>query len=291
MTAPAFDLQSHSLCSDGELPPAEVVARSAEAGVELLALTDHDTVEGVDEALAAASEHGVALVIAAELSAVHAGYEDLHVLGYGIDHHDEVLRERLEDARADRGRRAEEMGARLRELGYEIDDRALELRREAGKPIGRPHLSAAVVSHPANRERLEREELAELTPFLVEYLIPGKAAYVPRSAPTVEDAIGWIHAAGGVAIWAHPFWDMDDAREVLASTRQFAAWGVDGVEVFYPAHGREQVEVLAGVCGDLGLLMTGSSDYHGPDHKIFAGFRAFELHGHEPVLGPIDVRE
>ena len=137
MSAPAFDLQSHSLHSDGELPAAQVVENAAEAGVQLLALSDHDTVDGVDEALAAGALHGVRVVPATEISAVDGGYEDLHVLGYGIDHRSALLAERLLDARGDRERRAEAMAARLRELGFEIDPAPVEARRQAGKPVAR----------------------------------------------------------------------------------------------------------------------------------------------------------
>src|ERR1700678_1179235 len=102
MTAPAFDLQSHSIHSDGDLPAEEVVALAAAAGVELLALSDHDTVDGVAEAQAAGTAHGVRIVTATEISAVDGGHEDLHVLGYGIDPADATLAERLAGARADR---------------------------------------------------------------------------------------------------------------------------------------------------------------------------------------------
>src|SRR5438067_5559022 len=117
MPAPTFDLQSHSTYSDGVLPPSEVVERAAQAGVELLALTDHDTVDGVDEALAASSAVGIGLVPAIELSAVHDSYEDLHVLGYLIDHADVRLLTALERFRADRADRAFKMAESLRELG------------------------------------------------------------------------------------------------------------------------------------------------------------------------------
>ena len=157
MSAPAFDLQSHSLHSDGELPVADVVANAAEAGVELLALSDHDTVDGVDEALAAGALHGVRIMPATEISAVDGAYEDLHVLGYGIDHRSALLQERLRDARADRERRADAMAARLQELGFAVDPAPIEARKQAGKPVGRPHLAAAVLAHPDNAERLAEE--------------------------------------------------------------------------------------------------------------------------------------
>ena len=282
-----FDLQSHSTYSDGALPPREVVARAAAAGVELLALTDHDTVEGVQEALDAAQGTGVRVVPAVELSSVDGDYQDLHVLGYGIDHRDPALRERLEHYRGDRERRAWAMAARLRELGYAVDDAVLQARADAGKPIGRPHLSAAVVEHPDNAERLREEELDAVTPFLVAYLIEGKPAFVGRTTPTVPEAIGLIHAAGGTAIWAHPFWDVEDPDEVLGMLDRFTGQGLDGVEAFYVTHTPEQVALLADHAAAHGLLATGSSDFHGPDHKLFSAFCAHDLHGRAATLGPI----
>ena len=102
------------------------------------------------------------------------------------------------------------MADRLRELGFELDDAPLVARREAGKPIGRPHLADAVLAHPANAERLAAEGIAGRDELFPPYLVPGAQAYVARSRPTVAEAIEVIHAAGGVAVWAHPFWDVDD---------------------------------------------------------------------------------
>jgi 3',5'-nucleoside bisphosphate phosphatase len=285
--APSFDLQSHSVHSDGELAAAEVVARAAAAGVELLALSDHDTIDGVDEALAAGGEHGVAMVTATEISAVDGPYEDMHVLGYGVDQDDPVLAERLLDARGDRERRAEAMAARLQELGFEIDPAPVEARRAAGKPVGRPHLATGVLAHPANAERLAAEGHADVSSFIPAYLIQGTPGYVARTHPTVAEAIEWIHDAGGVAVWAHPFWDVEDSDEVLALIDRFRDAGLEGVEAFYVTHTREQVELLADRCTELGLLATGSSDYHGPDHRLFSSFRAHDTHGREPNLGSI----
>jgi hypothetical protein len=264
-----------------------VVQRAASAGIELLALSDHDTVDGVDEALEAARAAGIAVVPAVELSAVHDSREDLHVLGYGIDHHDGTLAERTAGARAERVTRAERMAGKLRELGFEVDERPLELRRDAGRAIGRPHLSQAVIDHPANRERLQREGLETVETFLPAYLIPGRPGYLPRERPTVPEAIGWIHDAGGVAVWAHPFWDVDSSQEVLETIDSFQTHGLDGVECFYVTYTRDQTELLVKHCAANGLLRTGSADFHGPGHALFSRFGAFELYGLEPDLGPL----
>ncbi|HEX4032994.1 MAG TPA: PHP domain-containing protein [Solirubrobacteraceae bacterium] len=280
-----LDLQSHSRHSDGELAPADVVAAAAAAGVELLALSDHDTVDGVDEALAAARTHGIRLLTATEISAVDAGYEDLHILGYGLDHRDETLLERLRGARDDRELRAERMAALLEKLGYAIDHTPLLERRDAGKPIGRPHLAGAVLAHPANAERLREEGHDDVSSFIPAMLIPGAPAYARRTRPTVEEAIGWIHDAGGVAFWAHPFWDIDADDEVLAALDRYRAGGLDGVECFYVTHDRRQTLLLADRAAEIGLFSSASSDYHGPAHRLFSRFLAYELYGREPALG------
>ena len=287
---PSFDLQAHSVHSDGTLPAAEVVERAAAAGVELFALTDHDTVDGVPEAAGRARELGMRFSPASELSAVHGGHEDLHVLGYELDVADPELIATLEDFRGDRARRIGEMADRLRELGFELDDAPLVARREAGKPIGRPHLAGAVLAHPANVERLAAEGIAGRDELFPPYLVPGAKAYVARSRPTVAEAIEVIHAAGGVAVWAHPFWDVDDPGEAIATLETFAGAGLDGVECFYVTHTEEQTRLLHDVASRHGLLTTGSTDFHGPEHGRFSAFCAFDVHGLTVKLGPIGRR-
>jgi 3',5'-nucleoside bisphosphate phosphatase len=281
-TAPAFDLQAHSTYSDGALPPAEVVQRAAAAEVRLFALTDHDTVDGVAEALQASTGLDITVIPAAELSAVHGGHEDLHILGYGIDHTDAHLLTMLKDYRGDRARRIHAMAGRLRELGWELDES--HLQRET---LGRPHLADALLGHPGNAARLRAEGIDGKNALFPKYLVPGAIAYVPRSRPTVPEAIELIHAAGGVAVWAHPFWDLDDPDEALRTLDEFTAAGMDGVEAFYATHSEAQTRLLHGYATARGLLTTGSTDFHGPGHERFDRFRGFALYGLAPELGPI----
>jgi len=283
--APTFDLQCHSTCSDGALDPAAVVAAAATAGVRLLALTDHDTVAGVSAAQVAAAEHGIGLVPAVELSTVDVLGEDFHVLGYGIDHTDAALAVRLEAWRADRAARIDRMADLLDGLGLPPDRMELDTRRAAGLPIGRPHLAVAAIA--ANRERLEAEGLAECSAFLEAYLCRNGAAYCRRTTPTVPEAIEAIHEAGGVAVWAHPFWDLARDEDVCSALERFSAAGLDGVEAFYATHTAAQTHLLDDCAARLGLLTTGSADFHGPQHRRFSRFRAFALHGLQARLGPI----
>ena len=284
---PDFDLQSHSVHSDGALSAADVVAHAAAAGLKTMALTDHDTVDGVGEALRAARERGLRCSPAAELSSVSGEFEDLHVCGYELRHDDPVLRETLADFRADRGRRIWAMADRLEELGFALDRTELLAREVAGQPLGRPHLADALLGHPANAARLRDEGITGKNELFPPYLVPGAIAYVARSRPTVEEAIDVIHGAGGLAVWAHPFWDIPDATTVLAAIERFTAAGLDGVEVFYPSHDRAQATLLYETCTARGLLTTGSADFHGPEHGKFSVFGGFELYGMAPVLGPL----
>jgi predicted metal-dependent phosphoesterase TrpH len=283
----AFDLQCHSTYSDGKLPPAAVMERAAADGVELVALTDHDTVDGVAEAREVAERLGMRFSAASEISAVAGEHADLHVLGYEIDVASPALLAALDDYRADRQHRVEAIADRLAELGFTVDRAVLEDRRAKGLPIGRPHIADSVLEHPANAARLADEGIVDKNGFFPAYIVPGAKAFVQRTRPTVTDAIEVIHAAGGVAVWAHPFWDIGDADEVLRAIDEFVAAGLDGVEVFYPTHSAEQTLLLHEHCRAKGLLMTGSTDFHAPDHDRFGGFRGFQRHGLEPELGPI----
>jgi len=260
---------------------------AAARGVELLALTDHDTVAGVEEAVQAAGEHGIHVVPAVEISAVDRGGKDLHILGYGIDHLDRDFGDRLHGYRADRDRRAWAMVDALRGLGFALDDEGLRRRQAEDESIGRPHIAEAVVAHPGNRARLANQGRSDMSSFLKGYLIEGRPAFRPRELPSVADAIESIHDAGGFAVWAHPFWDINAAPDVLETNDRFRALGIDGVEGFYTTHTRIQTNLVADRCAELGLLCTGSSDFHGPDHRAFYRFRAFSTFGRSPTLGRI----
>ena len=287
MTPVWFDLQSHSHYSDGALAPEEVVARAKAAGVELLALSDHDTTAGVAEALAAGPRHGVRVVPAVEITVLDGERQDLHLLGYGIDYEDSGLLSLLAASRSDRDARSGRMADALRERGWAIDERPLQQRRDSGRSVGRPHLAAAVFAHPDNAQRLREQGLANPTELLVAELVKGAPSFRGRRRPTISDAIAAIHRAGGVAVWAHPFWDITDPSQVLAALDRFVAQGLDGVEAFYITFTREQTLLLADACRQRALLSTGSSDFHGPDHPHFNAFGAFDLYGCEPHLGAL----
>ncbi|HTA12170.1 MAG TPA: PHP domain-containing protein [Solirubrobacteraceae bacterium] len=293
---PRFDLQSHSTHSDGVLSAAEVVQRAADAGVELLALSDHDTVSGVTEAIAEGQRVGVEVVSAVEISSIDATAgagdgigkpRELHILGYRIQHTGAAITARLADFLADREKRTLRMRDALRDVGFDLDEAEIQARIAEGKPIGRPHLAGAVLRAPANAQRLHDEGIDDVGSLIRGYLIEGKSAFRLRETPTVAEAVEAIHEAGCVAIWAHPYWDIADDREVLDAIDRFHALGIDGIEAFYITHTRENTQLLVERCTELGLLTTGSADFHGPENRQFSQFMAFDTYGFQPNLGPI----
>jgi predicted metal-dependent phosphoesterase TrpH len=265
-----IELQSHSTVSDGQLVPSEVVAEAAKAGVTTLALTDHDAIAGVGEAQKAAAELGVELVPAIEMSCVHEYAEDLHICGYWVDVG--KIAPACERAQHERVTRAGEIIEKLRSHGFDLH--LEDAVREAGDAlsIGRPHIARAAGA------------TGDLGPFFEEYLVPGAKAFVPRRWPTAEQAIALIREAGGIAVIAHPYWDISAPHEVDDLIRSLNA---DGVETYYPTHTKEQTEHLLELCTELDLVPTASSDYHGPTHKTFAKFGAYDTYGlGEPQVPP-----
>jgi predicted metal-dependent phosphoesterase TrpH len=262
-----IELQAHSTVSDGQLPPADVVRAAAEAGVTVLALTDHDAVEGVPAAAEAVAEVGIELIPAVEMSCAHPVAEDLHILGYGIDL--EKIQDACARAQQERVRRAEQLIENLNAAGVEVTLEGAIAQAGDAASIGRPHIARAAGA-------------TDMGDFFGRYLVPGAPTFVGRTWPTAADACELLHAAGGKVVLAHPFWDLDDPADVVGLLDELP---FDGVECFYPPHTREQVEWLVKTCRERDLLMTASSDFHGPTHKTFARFGAYDTYG----LADVDV--
>jgi len=261
-----IDLQAHSTVSDGQLAPADVAYAAAGAGVTVMSLTDHDAVAGVQEAVAAAGEAGIECLPAVEMSCVHTYSDDLHMLGYWVDA--EEIAPACERAQQERVSRAREIIERLNALGVAVTFEAAVAQAGAADSIGRPHIARAAGAGP------------DLGPFFEEYLVPGAKAFVPRRWPRAEEAVELIHAAGGVAVIAHPYWDVSEpaqVRDLVESLKRDVS--LDGIEAFYPAHTKAQTMHCLELCEELVLLPTGSSDFHGPTHGAFSRFGAYDTYG------------
>jgi 3',5'-nucleoside bisphosphate phosphatase len=263
---PVIDLQSHSTVSDGELEPAEVARSAAAAGVTTMALTDHDGVAGVRAAMAAAEEAGIECVPAVEMSCVHKYSEDLHVCGYWVDV--DAIAPACARAQQERVDRAREIIEKLNAHGVAVTFEDAAAKAGAADAIGRPHIARAAGAGP------------DLGPFFEEYLVPGAKAFVPRSWPSAEQAVELIHDAGGVAVVAHPYWDVsapEQVRDLIESLVRDVS--LDGIESFYPPHTRVETEHCLALCDEFDLVPTGSSDFHGPNHKTFARWGAYQTYG------------
>lgn len=254
-----IDLHTHSLHSDGSDTPTELVAKAAEAGLDVVALTDHDTVAGWQEAIAAGDRFGVRVVLGAEFSVTDEG-RGRHLLGYGFDPAHPAVAEILRRAATSRADRAEALFDKLDELGFPVD-REYVTSLAGGIP-SRKHVAAALVE--AKRFKSDDEAFAKL-------LNEGRDGYVQRYRPNIEDAISAIKAAGGVSVIAHP---RDTKRGPGMSDERLAylkAHGLDGVEVDHQAHAPQVRKGLRALAQDLGLVVTGSSDHHGTrkvDHDL-----------------------
>jgi predicted metal-dependent phosphoesterase TrpH len=241
------DLHSHSTASDGCDRPARVVERAAAAGLAVLALTDHDTLDGIPEAAEAAARLGITLVPGAELTCYENGRE-VNILGYGLRVDDDALAGHCRRFIAARQARAREIGDRLAALGMPVDMDAIMAKCDGGV-VGRPHVAQALVDAGYVEDTREAFDL---------YLGNGKPAEVPKLQVTVDECLDVIHQAGGIAVLAHPgIWDQFELAGRLK------ARGLDGVEVWHSAHTPEMVERAQIVADDHGLLKTGGSDCHG----------------------------
>jgi predicted metal-dependent phosphoesterase TrpH len=254
------DLHVHSTASDGSVSPSGLVAMALERGLDVLAIADHDSVQGLDDAVRAASGTSLTLIPAVELSASDGGH-DVHVLAYFVDPTDTRLLEHLADLRLSRLGRAETMVAALRAAGYDVSiDAVLDL--SGGGSVGRSHVAAALVDagHAESVSEAFRRLIGRGRPF-----------YVAKDARPPRDVIATITRAGGLAVIAHP--GVTRADTLLPG---LVAAGLHGIEAFHADHTPQQCSHYAAIARRDGLLVTGGSDYHGPG-------------GPNPALGSVDV--
>lgn len=251
------DLHCHSTVSDGWLEPQALVRRAASNGVELLALTDHDEVRGIDAAADAAEEAGVRLVAGVEISVSFAG-ETVHIVGLGIDHHCPTLVDGLEVLRAGRDARARRMSDELARCG--IVGAYDGARRFARNPalVSRAHFARHLVASGL---------MPNVKTVFDHYLARGKPGFVEHQWARLEDAVGWILAAGGIAVVAHPARYRLSAADMTRLFDAFSAAGGEGVEVVSGAHSEEEMRRFATIARQRGLLASRASDFHGENES------------------------
>lgn len=254
-----YDLHSHSTASDGTLSPGELVKLAAAAGVRVLALTDHDSTEGLVEAQQAATRHGISLVPGVEIS-VTWNKQTIHIVGLHVNPKNQDLQQGLAALRRYRDRRALEIATRLEEAGVK---EAFEGARSFsnGQLISRTHFARYLVQIGAAAD--ERKVFKH-------FLVNGKPGHVPGRWASLEDALGWIHGAGGQAIVAHPARYPMTRTKLRRLFREFIELKGDGIEVVSGSHSRDDYFVMAKHATELGLLASAGSDFHSPENPWIA---------------------
>lgn len=257
------DLHIHSAASDGRLSPSEIVHASAEMGLTVISLTDHDTVDGIAPVLAAARAFpGLKVIPGVEIS-TDVPADEVHILGYFIDYTDRELQSTLERMRHSRQVRAERMIAKLGELGILIDwQRVREIA--GGSSIGRPHIAQAM---------LEKGYIASIKEAFIRYIGRGGPAYATRDKLTAPQAVQLILQSRGLPVLAHPLTIGDPEKMVV----ELKASGLVGIEAYYDNYTPDEIDRLVGLATKYGLIVSGGSDYHGLDV------------GNETMLGGTDM--
>jgi len=252
-----YDLHCHSTCSDGLLPPAEVVARAAERGVEVLALTDHDEVGGLAEAQAAADDAGITLVCGAELS---TSWNDItvHVVALGIDPRNAALAQGLDAIRLGRSTRARRIGDALAAAGIDGAFEGAMRYVTSERLVARTHFARHLVDAGYARE---------IKDVFKRYLTPGKPGHVAHQWATLGNAVDWIHSAGGQAVIAHPGRYKVDGPGMRRLLAEFRDLGGDAIEVLSSSHTPAQYLEYATHARVFGLRASCGSDWHGPDES------------------------
>jgi predicted metal-dependent phosphoesterase TrpH len=244
---PTFvDLHTHSTASDGTLPPERVIEAAEDCGLAALALTDHDTIDGVRPAREAAERAGIRVIAGVELSAYDQDHE-VHLLALHLSQLGS-LEKRLTDLRVARHARAGRIVDRLNELGIALTLDEVLLQSNGGA-VGRPHVARAMIA---------RGVVGDFRDAFTRYLGAKGSAFVPKDKLSVQDAIAIAHEAGAIAIWAHP--GDGGRRERL---EPLVAAGLDGVEVRHPSHSSEDTKRLQALTDFFGLVPSGGSDWHG----------------------------
>jgi predicted metal-dependent phosphoesterase TrpH len=251
-----IDLHVHSDNSDGAFPPAEVARRAREAGLDAIALTDHDSTAGVAAAREAGEAIGLTVYDGCEISAVWRG-GSVHVLGYFMDTRHPRLVEELSAILDDREWRAKGMIEKLNALGVPVTFEQVRTIAK-GEAIVRPHVAQAMVDLGVVTSTVDA--------FTPDWILEGGRAYVEKKALTPEGAVGLIGEAGGAAVLAHPVWHPKDPGEQEEFLDMLIPHGLAGIEVDHPDHDPPTTERFRALAARKGLLGTGSSDYHGNDH-------------------------
>lgn len=259
-----IDLHAHTTASDGTMSPNDLVILAKKHGIEAIAITDHDTVEGIPEALAAGEREGIEVIPGFELSVEH-NPGSMHILGLLIDHENEQLNESLREIQASRATRNPKIIEKLNEFGLNVSMEEVE-KISGGGQLGRPHIAAALIKKRYVRTVQEAFD---------KYLKKGASAYFERQRLTRGETVDMIHGAGGLVIIAHPGTLGVNGQQLDSLLQELKDVGFDGIEVFYNNHSQVEEDRLMQAADKFGFLISGGTDFHGenkPAIKIGIGY-------------------
>jgi len=265
-----IDLHLHTTASDGKLTPAGLVKLAKKKGLQTIAIADHDSIGGIKAAIRAGKKIGLKVIPAIEITC-HWQNERVHMLGFGIDINNKFLTTSLKKFNWWREERALKIIKKLFRLGFKIH--FSDLAKEAAGSIGRPHIARAVLAYPENRCRLKKK--MGWREFIEKYLVEGKPAFVEKKKIGAIEAIKLIHRARGLAVWAHPSYYTPDKRKILTFLKNFRAASLDGLEVFFRSHHRQDVRFLHKLVEKFNLYETAGSDFHDPKIDELGNFKTF----------------
>jgi predicted metal-dependent phosphoesterase TrpH len=255
------DLHTHTYYSDGALSPRELILRASEVGISHLSITDHDSIDGLEEAIHAGSEVGIEIIPGVELSAT-LGSKDVHILGYLFDPSNKALRKTLDLFRRERFGRAARIVKKLNQLDMPLSFESV-LERAGHGAIGRPHIATALVEEGLTNTYSEAFE---------SYIGDSGPAFEPKYRIAPEDAVDIIANAGGISILAHPGWYVTEDELVMLIRA-----GLDGIETVHPAHDKDRQRYYRGIASAYFLLESGGSDFHGGKRNDYINFGTYTV--------------
>ena len=254
----AIDLHIHSTCSDGTVPPGELPGLAAAAGLTAVALTDHDTTEGLKDFLAQQAKFPATELIAGVELSSRIGAKEVHIVGLFIDPENSYLQDFMQQMRNSRIVRARMMQEKLASLGYEVTDEDLAAVGMQEDVPGRPHFAMVLV---------KKYNFPDTKTVFEQFLKTGGAGYVPRELPPPEEAIKAVKAAKGPAVWAHPFHSKRNENNFISRTiRELKPFGLDAIEAYYTEYTQTKTDTALRMAKEYNLACSGGSDFHGEVH-------------------------
>lgn len=283
------DLHIHSTYSDGTLSVEEIIKTAKNMGLQTIAITDHDTIEQLPDCSTFGKKYGITVIPGLELSCTYtikslAKNKGFHLLGYGINPENEVLKKEMEEQKNKRLMRAKSIVEKFMSFGYKVDfENAIAKKKGT---VGKPDLARAVFYNPENQELLEAEKLTDFDSFFTAYLSDSGKAFVEREEKiNFIDGIKLIHAAGGKAVWAHSYFNLrkfENQDELFDELLQdFTNAGLDGIETFYSTFDEKTTKRLYQIAKDKNLIMTAGSDFHEPGKKLAPELACWKDYGLE----------